>query len=123
MKDDDFFWQGVDRGQLLVQKCAKCGTLRHPPGPMCGHCHSVEWTPEPLSGRGKVYAWLISKHPTQPDNDPRTAVLVDLEEGLRMASNLDGGGPAEIGEPVEVVFREVGGVTLPQFRRVDGAAR
>jgi uncharacterized OB-fold protein len=123
MQDDDFFWGGVDRGQLLVQKCTSCGTVRHPPAPMCGHCHSLDWREEPLSGRGRVYAWLISKHPTQPDSAPRTVVLVDLEEGVRMISNIEDGGAVEIGDPVEVVFRKVGDTNLPQFRRVVGAAQ
>jgi uncharacterized OB-fold protein len=121
MRDEDFFWQGVDKGRLLAQRCAQCGTLRHPPVPMCAQCQSLEWRAEQLSGRGRVFSWLISKHPTKPDNASRTVLLVDLEEGLRFVSNLDGGGEAEIGGPVELVFRDVDGMRLPQFRKAEGA--
>ena len=85
---DQWFWDGVDDGQLLFQRCANCGMLRHPPAPMCGDCHSLEWNAEPVSGRGTVYTWIVSHHPTEPDADPRIVVLVELEEGVRFVSNL-----------------------------------
>jgi len=34
---------------------------------MCGDCHSLEWNAEPVSGRGTVYTWIVSHHPTEPD--------------------------------------------------------
>jgi uncharacterized OB-fold protein len=116
MRDEDFFWAGVDEGRLLAQKCRGCGALRHPPSPMCANCQSLDWEPQELTGRGQVFGWLISKHPTQPDADPRTVVLVELEEGIRMVSNLAGGGPTRIGEAVEVCYADVNGARLPQFR-------
>ena len=121
MRDEDFFWAGVDEGRLLAQKCLGCGALRHPPSPICAQCQSLEWEPQPLSGRGKVFGWLISKHPSKPDAQPRTVVLVELEEGLRLVSNLSGGGETSIGKAVEACFEEVDGVRLPQFRERAGA--
>jgi len=123
MSDEAFFWEGVDRGQLLAQKCGDCGGLRHPPVPMCPACQSLSWTAQALSGRGRVHGWIVSKHPSRPDESPRTVVLVDLEEGIRLVSNLEGAAHIEIGAPVEVVFREIGGATLPQFRPATGAGR
>ena len=41
--DDRYFWDGVAEHRLLIQRCAQCGTLRHPPSPMCGSCGSLEW--------------------------------------------------------------------------------
>jgi len=116
MRDEDFFWSGVDEGRLLAQKCAACGTLRHPPAPMCGTCNALGWEPHALSGRGRIFSWLISKHPTQPDAEPRTVILVDLDEGLRMVSNLRGGDTPAIGATVGVFFADIGGARLPQFR-------
>ncbi len=29
--------------RLLIQRCKQCGTLRHPPRPMCSECRSLEW--------------------------------------------------------------------------------
>jgi len=123
MSDEAFFWEGVDQGRLLAQKCGDCGVLRHPPVPMCPACQSLRWTAQALSGRGKVYAWIVSRHPSRPDHAPRTVVLVDLEEGIRLVSNMEVADHVEIGAPVEVVFREIGGITLPQFRPSAGAGR
>jgi len=90
---------------------------------MCPACQSLRWTAQALSGRGKVYAWIVSRHPSRPDHAPRTVVLVDLEEGIRLVSNMEVADHVEIGAPVEVVFREIGGITLPQFRPSAGAGR
>jgi uncharacterized OB-fold protein len=123
MRDEDFFWTGVDEGRLVAQKCTGCGTLRHPPSPMCANCQSLGWAPQILSGRGRIFSWLISRHPTKPDAAPRTVILVDLEEGPRMVSNLQGEGAPEIGAAVELFFAYVGGARLPQFRIAAQAAR
>ena len=34
-QDTAFFWEGTAAGELRIQHCPACGTLRHPPGPMC----------------------------------------------------------------------------------------
>jgi len=75
---DQWFWDGVADGKLLFQRCSSCGTLRHPPSPMCGECHSLEWEPEAASGRGTVYTWIVSHHPTQPDHEPRIVMHAQM---------------------------------------------
>jgi uncharacterized OB-fold protein len=116
MNDQAFFWEGVDQGRLLVQQCVACSNLRHPPVPMCPKCRSLNWAAHELCGRGRVAGWIVSKHPTRPDESPRTVVLVDLEEGVRLVSNMDGNAAIEIGSSVEIVFKAVDGLTLPNFR-------
>jgi uncharacterized protein len=122
-RDQDFFWEGVDQGKLLFQKCAECGTLRHPPAPMCAECQSLKWTPQQLPGKGTVFSWLISRHPNDPTVPARTVVLVELEEGVRLVTNLVEGETTEIGRPVELAIGEMEGVTLPLFRNVRGGAK
>jgi uncharacterized OB-fold protein len=121
-RDDDFFWEGVDRGELLAQRCEGCGTLRHPPQPTCASCGSLAWKAEALSGRGRIYTWLVSRHPSKPDAQPRMMIVVDLEEGLRFVSNLVDAENVATGAPVVLEFGEVGGQRLPLFRTV-GEAR
>ena len=36
--DTRFFWDGMLARELRIQRCRECGTLRHPPGPMCPDC-------------------------------------------------------------------------------------
>ena len=118
MRDQDFFWEGVKAGKLLFQKCQDCGAIRQPPGPMCPHCQSLKRTTHESSGRGTVAAWIVSKHPSQPDEHARIVALIDLEDGVRMVSNLHdvASGDVALGMPVELVFAEVSGGILPQFR-------
>lgn len=118
--DDRFFWDGVVRSKLFVHACADCGRRQHPPSPMCPACGSVRWHEEELSGRGTVYSWIVSHHPTEPDDTPRIVVLVQLDEEVRMVSNLQGTEPHEVHNDlvVEAVFVDVDGVQLPQFRPV-----
>ena len=116
--DDEFFWDGVAQGHLFLRSCARCGRLQHPPSPMCPSCHSLKWTTRQASGRGTVYSWIVSHHPTEADALPRIVVLVDLEEGVRLVSNLLGVAPADVrnGMAVELCFENYDGVALPQFR-------
>ena len=118
--DDRFFWQGAAEGRLLLQWCTGCGTVRHPPSPMCPHCHSLEWEAREASGRGTVYSWVLSDHPTAGEPTPRVVVLVELAEGVRLVSNLAGVEVADVRNDmaVEVFFERFGDVTLPQFRPV-----
>lgn len=119
-RDNEWFWAGVAEGRLLLQRCASCGLLRRHGVPMCGACHSVTSDTQEASGRGTVHSWIVSHHPTEPDAEPRIVVLVELEEGLRLVSNLVDAEAGEVANdaPVEVCFRTYGDVTLPQFRLV-----
>ena len=119
-RDTQYFWDGVAAGRLLLQACSSCGTVRLPPQPMCGSCRSFEWEPRDADGRGTVLSWIVSRHPTEPDAEPRTVALIELEEGPRIVSNLvDVEGRDDLNDmAVEVGFAEVGGVPLHQFRPV-----
>jgi uncharacterized OB-fold protein len=89
---------------------------------MCPECLSLEWEAVTSSGRGSIYSWVVSHHPTEPDTEPRIVVLVELEEGVRLVANLQGlpWGQVRNDLPVEVFFADVDGVRLPQFRARPG---
>jgi uncharacterized OB-fold protein len=91
---------------------------------MCPACHSLTWTTREATGRGTVYSWIVSHHPTEADALPRIVVLVDLEEGVRLVSNLQGVAPSDVrnGMDVEVFFQDFDGVVLPQFRAATAKA-
>ena len=117
--DTQFFWDGVRAHRLLIQRCASCGALRHPPRPMCPHCQSLEWDAIESSGRGTVYSFVIPHHPPLPwFPEPYVVALVDLEEGTRLVSNIVGVAPeaVTIGMPVAVRFEAFDGdIVLPLF--------
>jgi uncharacterized OB-fold protein len=118
--DTAVFWDAVAEQRLVAQRCGECGRLRHPPRPMCPHCHSLSIEVVELSGHGTLYSYSVLHHPQHPAFDyPVLAALVDLEEGVRMVSNLAGIEPNDIriGMPLEVEFQEQeGGTYLPRFR-------
>jgi hypothetical protein len=116
--DDEFFWNGVKEGRLLARRCAGCQRLAHPPSPMCPQCGAVEWEVLELSGRGSLHSWIFSRHPSEPDDAARIVALVELDEGIRLVSNLCGieVDAVKNGMRLEVVFAEIDGVALPQFR-------
>jgi len=124
--DTRFFWDGVREGKLLIQRCKACGSLRHPPGPVCPSCHSFEWDTLQASGRGTVYSFVVMHYPEVPPFDhPNPIGLIELEEGTRLVAQLVGLKPAEvqIGQAVEVVFNSFDGdLVLPQFRLASATA-
>ena len=120
--DNAFFWEAAAEGRLVAQCCSVCDRLRHPPRPMCPYCRSLEFEVVPLSGRGSLYSYAILHHPRHPAFDyPLVAALVDLEEGIRLVSNLPGleGRDIEIGMELEVSFEATeNGGAVPVFRPV-----
>jgi hypothetical protein len=123
--DTAFFWEGVTAHRLLIQRCQGCGELRHPPRPMCPRCNSLDWDTVESTGRGQVYSFVLPRHPRYPGyDDPHIVVLVELDEGVRLVSNLGAVDPDDvvIGMPVEVFYETFGdGLVLPQFRPAEPA--
>jgi uncharacterized OB-fold protein len=118
--DNRFFWEGVAQRELRIQRCNGCGRLQHPPGPMCPGCHGLDLGWVRSQGRGTLYSYVYVHHPALPAfENPNLVVLVELEEGTRIVSNLVGAAREQvrIGMPVAVEFAEVEpGRLLPRFR-------
>ena len=117
--DTQFFWDGLRDRQLLIQRCDGCGVLRHPPRPMCPHCRSLAWTAAESAGRGVVVSAVQPRHPQFPwFDDGYVVALVELDEGVRLVTNVVDG-PADgdsIGLRVAVRFTEFAdGLVLPLF--------
>jgi uncharacterized OB-fold protein len=116
------FWEAAARHALVIQTCASCGTIRHPPRPMCPVCNSMDYTFEQASGRGRIWSWVIAHAPVLPsfaEKVPYNVIVVELEEGVRMIGNLlDVDNDAiEEGMDVTVDFEDVEeGVSLPVWR-------
>lgn len=90
-RDSKPFWDGVDEGRLLIQRCTKCETLRMPFGPGCNNCASLEWDTVEAAGGGTVYSHVTMHYPKFPAFDmPYAVALVELDEGVRTLSNIVG---------------------------------
>ncbi len=122
--DTQFFWDGAKEHRLLIQQCDACHRFRHPPRPMCPDCNSLQWTAVDASGQATVFSFVMPRHPQYPWFEPDYIVaLVELEEGVRLVTNLVDVAPAEVsvGMAVTVRFDEFdGGLVLPMFRPTRG---
>jgi uncharacterized OB-fold protein/acyl dehydratase len=95
--DNQWWWEGIAQGELRIQRCKDCGTLRHPPRPMCGSCQSIAWDWIVSQGAGTVHSYVVLHHPPVPGYEyPLPVVLVDLDEGTRLVANVTGCAPSEI---------------------------
>jgi uncharacterized OB-fold protein len=121
-EDTAEYWDACRRGELRMQKCAGCGHVRFPPAVVCARCLSEVSTWEKMSGRGKVYTWIVVHRPQHPafyEDVPYNVAIIELDEGPRMHSRIVGcpNQEIEIDMPVEVVFEKKNDdVTMPYFR-------
>ena len=130
--DTAFFWAGTAAGELRIQRCAGCGALRHPPGPMCPACGAPgDGGYLVAAGTGEVFSYVVHHHPPVPGKKlPLVVALVQLPEGVRMVGEMPGVAPDQvrIGLPVRATFVQPGGehlddlnpFTLPAWRLAEG---
>ena len=118
------FYEWCRRGDLRFQRCSDCQAWRHVPREMCAKCGSDEWKWVKSSGKGTVFTWTVAAramHPAFVDAGPYAPVIIEMDEGVRLVSELIDCEPAdlEVGMRIEVAFAKVSDeVTLPKFRRV-----
>jgi uncharacterized OB-fold protein len=115
------WWDAAREHRLLIKRCSACGRPHFYPRPFCPFCWSddVDW--EQASGRASLYTWsVVHRNDLPPFHErvPYVAAIVELEEGPRMATNIEGCGPGDlkVGMAVEVGFRDEGAVVVPVFR-------
>jgi len=121
--DTAFFFEGARQHRLLIQRCQACDALQHPPTAACATCGSLSLTPAEMSGRGTLYSYTIVHAPVVPPFEaPYPVILVELEEGPRIVSELAGVSREEImiGMPLVVDFIDCDAeLSLPVFRAAE----
>jgi uncharacterized OB-fold protein len=119
------FWEATRENKLLIQQCGDCGEHQFFPQSYCRNClgENLDWIE--ASGKGKVYTFTIVNRPPTArfDEDvPYVVALIELEEGVRMMSNVVGINPDDVRVEmaVEVVFDEItSALSLPKFRPIE----
>ncbi|WP_141582218.1 bifunctional MaoC family dehydratase N-terminal/OB-fold nucleic acid binding domain-containing protein [Actinomadura sp. WMMA1423] len=118
--DNAFWFEAAREHRLVIQRCADCKSLRHPPGPCCPQCGSFEWDTVQASGDGHVYSYVVNHHPRHPAFEyPLVVAVVELAEGTRLIANMTGVAPedVEIGMPVVLDWIDPDpDLSLPAFR-------
>ncbi len=116
------FFEGAQAGELRLQCCSRCGGWMYPVPHRCQHCGATELTWRTASGRGTLYSHARLQRVYHPRHDGRLPIIlawIDLEEGVRMPSNLVNCDPADarVGMPVQVTFeRFPDGGAVPVFQ-------
>jgi uncharacterized OB-fold protein len=121
------FWDGCRAHKLMAQQCTHCQELRYPVAAVCPNCLSTgcEW--RELSGRGELFSYIIihrGYHPYWAQRVPYNVAFIELEEGLRMFSNIVGtpNDALKVGQKVKVAFEERGeDLVVPVFEVVGGS--
>ena len=118
------FWDGCREGRFLVKHCNACGRDHFYPRPFCPTCWSddVEW--KQATGRGTVYTYsVVHVNDLPPFNErvPYVAAVVELDEGPRVMTNIEGlpFDDLRVGQAVEVDFKAISEeITIPVVRPV-----
>lgn len=100
------FWDGLKRGVLSIGHCKACDRHHYYPRPFCPHCWSEDVELVQASGKGKLYTWSViymNDLPPFKDTLPYVAAIVDLEEGVRVSTNIVGCDPQSLSVAMDVV--------------------
>jgi hypothetical protein len=106
------FWDGLRAGELRLQHCAACTRYVFYPRSVCPHCLSdrLEWTA--VSGRGRVYSFTLVRRAMNPafaSEVPYVFAIVELNEGVRVTTNIVNCGSDEVrvDMPVKATYDNV----------------
>jgi len=118
------FFEGANRHELMLQRCTICGAYLYPVKLRCDLClnTSIEWVE--ASGKGRLYSFGLMHQLYDPrfaDEIPYNVALVELEEGIRIVSNVVGCPSSElrIDMPLQVTFEDINDeVAIPKFKPV-----
>lgn len=108
------FWDGCNRGRLLIQHCGACRRHVFYPRVCCPYCREdrLEWVE--ASGLGKVisHTTIYRTHHDGFNGDaPYVFAAIELEEGTCLYGQLPGApleGPSLVGRSVSAIFVEHG---------------
>ena len=116
------YWDAAKRHELVMPRCKNHNGFFWPPRELCPVCLSMELEWAPVGGNGRVYSYTIINQPGIPafaDDVPYAYAHVQLDEGIRLTTNIVGCPVEEIqvDMPVTVEFDDVTPeVTLVKFR-------
>jgi uncharacterized protein len=115
------FWEATKEHRLILQWCTECDRAIFFPRDNCPRCLSsaLEW--RPASGNGVVASVTVETSAPNPGiagGQPYAVALVDLDEGVRLLSNVVGCPPGDvaIGQAVQITWAPLSdGRNLPLF--------
>jgi len=106
------FWDGIQRGRLLLQQCRRCGHCWHPMADVCEACRAIDVQWRESRGDGMLYSYTLVHHAVHPLVQPwipYTLCLAQLDEGPRILATIepDDGRDLAIGSRLRLGFRRL----------------
>jgi uncharacterized OB-fold protein len=119
--EERIYFERAAQGELVFQTCESCGARQWYFRTVCVECTGTDLATTRASGRGVVHSFTTlyrAGHPSRSGDVPYTIALIDLDEGVRVFSELADCDPdaARVGLPVTVRFDRVDDdLVLPVF--------
>jgi uncharacterized OB-fold protein len=112
----------LNAGRFLIQRCTACARAVYFPREVCPHCGSTSLAWEAPKGLGTAHAVTTVKRKPDDGGDFNVS-LVELDEGVRLMSRVEGLPAAEVhmGLRVQAYVQVDGGKGLVLFRATPGA--
>lgn len=105
--------ENLAAGKFAIQRCAACGNRAvFPPRAICPHCGGTALCWQDASGIGTVYSTTVVHDRPEKGGD-RNIALIDLAEGARLMSRVEGVPPGEVTIGMKVRARIATGDGLP----------
>lgn len=109
----------LDAGRFSLQRCTQCRQHVFYPRELCPHCGGADLQWVHASGLGTVYSTSTMARRAEAGGDYNVA-LIDLDEGVRMMSRVEGVAPEDvaIGQRVQAKVQQHEGRGLVVFTPV-----
>ena len=85
----------LNEGCFLIQRCSDCDRHVFYPRVVCPHCGGASFAWVEPRGTGAVYSTTTVRRKPEAGGDYDVS-LIDLDEGVRMMSRVEGVPPAEV---------------------------
>lgn len=103
---EKLYRDALEQDRFQIQRCRACGRHVFYPRALCPHCGAADLEWVPASGRGTVYSTTVIRRRKEEGGDYNVA-LIDLAEGPRMMSRVEGVAPTEVKIGMSVTARIV----------------
>lgn len=91
------WWDAAAQERLVIQHCRACDENQHYPRPVCKTCGATDLDFLESSGRGTVHSFtIVNRAPHPAFTTPYVVALVDLDEGVRLMTNIVGCDPDDV---------------------------
>ena len=120
-RPDQLFQRALAEGEILLPKCDDCGAYHFFPRVLCPHCHGAAISWKQATGKGRVYTTTVVRRSPDRGGDYNVC-MVELDEGVRMMSRVEGIAPGEVAidMPVTAFVGEAEGVPAVLFKPSEG---